>query len=299
MLDINNWRDNVLPVVTKWFDDHLEKRVGLIAQVIGVEHTSNYQNQESSIGGFGEMQKYDGNEIKEMRQYKGFKTTYITEEYAGKRSITFKMAKVDLSGEAKKIGRRMAETAHMTMLMTFYRLFANGFNNSYTGADGKALFASDHPIHGESASGDTYSNLGTTVFGIAGITATQTLMRRFVTYDGFPMAAKIDLCLIAPELETLAKQIFGGAAKMLPQTNYNDNNPVYDMKYIVIDGFTAKQWACGDAFLIKEYIKMFVTTDPMVVEQKSSNPFIAEYIGYMDFVMGWSETKMIYGHNPA
>lgn len=299
MLDINNWRENVFPLVSKWFDDHLAKRTGLISQVIGVEHTNTYQTQENGTGGFGEMQKYDGNEIKEMRQYKGFKTTYITEEYAGKRSIQYKFAKVDLSGEAKKTGRRMAETMYMTQLMAFYRLFANGFNSNYVGADGKALFATDHPIHADSASTDVYSNKGTTEFSISGITTTQVAMRRFVTYDGFPFQCKVDVCLIAPELEPLAKQYFGGEAKLLPGTDYNDNNPVYDMKYVVIDGFTAKQWACGDSFLMKEYIKMIVTTDPMVIEQKSSNPLIAEFIGYMDYTMGWSEPKCVYGHDPA
>lgn len=299
MLDINNWRDNLFPLVTKWFDDRLAKRKNVISQVISVETQSMYQEQEQGLGGYGRMGKYDGNEIREMSQYKGFKTTYITEEFAGKMSIQYKFAKLDLSKEAKKVGTRIADAMTMTQLMDFYELFSNGFNDDYTGADGKALFATDHPVHAESDSSDTFSNLGTSEFSVSAITATKALMRRFKTYDGLPFLCDPDIVLVSPELEHLCIQYFGDNAKLLPGTDYNDNNPVYDMKYVVIDTFTAKQWALGDSLLMKDHIKMKQTTAPMVIEQKTSNPLIAEYIGYMDYTLGWSEPKVIFGHNPA
>lgn len=299
MENINTWRDNLFPLVKKYFDLRLEKKRSIMAQVIGIETTDMYQLQEKGIGGLGEVPKYDGNEIKELHQYTGFKTTYITEEFAGKTSIGFKLAKLDLSREAKKAGKRVADALYMTQLQDFYRLFSRGFNSSYTGADGKSLFASDHPINSESDSNDTYSNTGVLEFSIASITATQSLMGRWTTYDDLPLLIEPDLCLISVELEPLAKQFFGGEAKLLPQGNYNDNNPVYDMKYVVIRGFTAKQWALADSEQMKEHIKMVQTTAPMVIEQKSTNPLIQEYIGYMDYCMGWSEPKVIFGHNPA
>lgn len=297
MFDISNWRDNLFPIVKKWFDDRYDKRTGLIPSVIGVEGTDRYSFDEYGVGGFGEVPKYDGSNIDELTRAKGFKTTYTTEEYAGKCNVAFKAAKFDLSGQAKKAGKFMADALAMTQLMDYYRLFANGFNSTYVGGDAKSLFATDHPLNDDTS--DTYSNSGTTVFSISAITATQTAAMRFKTYDGLPFAIDMNFLMVSPELEPLCRQYFGKEAKHLPGGDYNDANPVYETRYTVNKLFTAKQWCIGDALMMKDYIKLVNGTAPMVIPQKSSNPLIQEFIGYMDYTMGWSEPKVIFGHNPA
>jgi hypothetical protein len=295
--DIYNWRDAMFPLVTKWFDDRLAKRTDVISSVIGVDDTKRYSFDEYGIGGLGEIPDYDGNNITELTQKKGFKTTYTTAEKAGKYTVHYKAAKFDMSGEAKKAGKHMADALAMTSLMMFYRLFANGFNSVYTGADGQPLFSASHKVN--SVDADTYSNLLTDTFAISAITKAQTNARRFVTYDGLPFMSKMDLCLVSPELEPKAREYFGKEAKLLPDSPNNNANPVYEMKYFVIDGFSAKQWAVADSELLKDYVKMVYGTRPMVIDQKSPNPLIAEYIGYMDLTLGWSDPKCIIGSNPA
>ena len=66
-----------------------------------------------------------------------------------------------------------------------------------------------------------------------------------------------------------------------------------------IKGFTAKQWAVADSMLLKEYAKMVEITAPMVIPNKPDNPLIQEYVGYMDYIIGLSDPRCIYGHNPA
>jgi hypothetical protein len=295
--DVYNWKDAMFPIVTKWFDDRLAKRTDVISSVIGVEDTKRYSFDEYGIGGLGEVPDYDGTNITEMNQKKGFKTTYTTQEKAGKYPVHFKAAKFDMSGEAKKAGKHMANALSMTALMMFYRLFANGFNASFTGADGQPLFSAAHKVNSTDA--DVYSNLLTDAFAISAITKAQAQARRFQTFDGLPFLCKFDLCLVSPELEPKAKEYFGKEAKLLPDSPNNNANPVYDMKYFVIDGFSAKQWAVGDSELMKDYIKMVYGTRPMVIDQKASNPLIAEYIGYMDLTTGWSDPKCLIGSNPA
>lgn len=295
--DINNWRDAMFPVVTKWFDTKLAKRTDVIGQVIGVEDTKRYSFDEYGVGGFGEIPVYDGTSLTELSQSKGFKTTYTTVERAAVARVMYKAAKFDMSGEAKKVGTRMANATSMTVLMDFYRLFGNGWNASYLGADGKPLFSATHPVNDNTS--EVYINTGTSPFSIAAITATQTAMRRFVTYDGLPYMCKVDLALVSPELEPKAKEYFGKEAKLIPDSAENGANPVYEMKYLVIDGFTAKQWAVGDSEQMKEFIKLVYGTRPMVIEQKATNPLIAEYIPYTDYVLGWSEPRCIFGHNPG
>ena len=299
MNDVYTWQNDLYPLVTKRFSDRYAQRTDVMKLVIGEETIDRVDSREEGIGGYGEIPDYDGTTIPELDQKRGFVKIYTPKEKAAKASISYKKAKVDMSGEAKKTGTRLADSLAMTRLMDFYRMFANGFSASYVGADSKALFAIDHPVNNE-AGADTFSNLITSVFSISAITAAQTSARRFVTFDGLPFLCQFDLALISPELEPKAKEFFGKEAKLIPESAEHGANPVYGLKYFVIDGFTAKQWAVGDAMLIKEYMKIVNITKPMVLYNKeASNPLIAFYTAYADYILGWSEARMIIGSNPA
>lgn len=299
MLDILTWSDDMYPLVLKRFQDRYDKRTDLINLIIGKE-TLKQSNQlaEEGIGGYGYVPEYNGTTIQELNQKRGFKKVYTPQERAAKATVMYKYAKTDMSGEAKKAGTKMADSLAMTQVRDFYNLFAQGFNSSYTGSDSKALFATDHPINNETGA-DTFSNLGTSTFSISAITAAQSAAQRFVTFDGLPFDCDYDLVLVSPELEPKAKEFFGKDARLIPESAENGANPVYGMKYFVIKGFSAKQWAVGDSMLMKEYLKMVEITAPMVIPNKPDNPLIQEYIGYMDYCLGWSDARAIYGFNPA
>lgn len=299
MNDVYTWQNDLYPLVTKRFSDRYAERTDIMKLIIGEETTDRVDLREEGLGGYGEIPDYDGTNIPELDQKRGFVKIYTPKEKAAKASISYKKAKIDMSGEAKKTGTRMADSLSMTRLMDFYRMFSNGFSAAFPGADAKAWFATDHPINNEAGAG-TFSNLITDAFSVAAITKAQSAARRFVTFDGLPFLTQYDLALVSPELEPKAKEFFGKEAKLLPEGPNNDANPVYGMKYFVIDGFSAKQWAVADAMLLKEYAKIVNITKPMVLYNKeASNPLIAFYTGYADYVLGFSEARMITASNPA
>jgi len=299
MNDVYTWSNDLYPLVTKRFSDRYAERTDIMKLIIGEETTDRVDIREEGLGGYGEVPDYDGTNIPELSQKRGFVKIYTPKEKAAKASISYKKAKIDMSGEAKKTGTRMADSLAMTRLMDFYRMFSNGFNPAYAGADIKAWFATDHPINNEAGAG-TFSNLITTPFSIAAITAAQTAARRFVTFDGLPFLCQYDLCLVSPELEPKAKEFFGAEAKLIPSSAENGANPVHGMKYFVIDGFSAKQYAVADSMLLKEHAKIVNITKPMVLYNKeASNPLIAYYTGYADYILGFSEARMITASNPA
>lgn len=299
MNDVYTWQNDLYPLVTKRFNDRLAKRTDVMKMIISEEDTDRVDIREEGMGGFGEVPDYNGSDIPELSQKRGFVKIYTPKEKAAKASIGYKKAKIDQSGEAKKTGERMADSLAMTRLMDFYRMFANGFGGGLVGADGKQLFDTAHPVNSDPGVTDTYSNLITDAFSIAAITKAQTLARRFVTYDGLPFLSQYDLTLVSPELEPKAKEFFGEQAKLIPESAENGANPVYGMKYFVIDGFTAKQWAVGDSQLIKDFMKIVNITKPMVIYNKeASNPLIAFYTAYTDYCLGWSENRQIIGSNP-
>lgn len=298
MLDILTYADDMYPIVLKRFQDRLDKRTDLIKATIGYESlkTSN-QYADEGMGGYGYVPDYNGTTITELNQKRGFKTIYTPKEKAAKATVMYKYAKIDQSGEAKKAAHKMADSLAMTQIRDFYNLFANGWNASIVGSDGVSLFSASHKVNNIDT--DTFDNTGTETFSIAAITKSQTRAQRFKTFDGLDFDCDLDLVGIAPELEPKAKEFFGPDAKLIPESAENGQNPVKGMKYIVIKGLTAKQWFVADSMLLKEYMKMVEITAPMVIPNKPDNPLIQEYIGYMDYVMGWSDSRMIIGHNPA
>jgi hypothetical protein len=299
MNDVYSWANDLYPLVTKRFDLDYAMYTNTMKAVIGEETTDRVDVREEGIGGYGEVPDYDGSTIPELNQKRGFVSIYTPKEKLAKVTVSYKKAKVDMSGEAAKTGSRLSGSIGMTKLMDFYRLFANGFNGAYVGADGKSLFATDHAINNETGAG-TYSNLLTDAFSISAVTKAQTQARRFLTPDGFPFLCKYDLVLVSPELEPKAREYFGKEAKLLPDSPNNNANPVGEMKYFVIDGFSAKQFAVGDARLIKEMMKCVTITKPQVTMQKAAaNPYFNDYFVYSDYTMGWSDNRQLIGFNPA
>lgn len=304
MNDIYSWSNDLYPLVTKRYNDQYAKRMNVMKQVIGEETTTRVDIREEGMGGFGEIPVYNGTVIPELGQKRGFVTTYTPYERAGEASISYKKAKVDMSGEAKKTGTRLANSSYMTVLADFYRLFSGAFDPAKLGADGQPWASASHPINSEAGAG-VFSNLINTTFSIPALTAAQTAANRFVTYDGMPFLSEMDLVLIAPELEPKAKEFFGENAKLIPESAENGANPVYGMKYMVIGGgsdlgFSAKQWALADSSLLQEHAKIVYITKPMIINTKeTNNPLISKYTAYMDYVLGFSEARPIIFSNPA
>lgn len=299
MLDVLTWADDIYPIVLKRFQDRLDKRQSMIKSTIGyVSLKTSNQYADEGMGGYGYVPDYNGTTITEINQKRGYKPLYTPQEKAAKATVTYKYAKIDQSGEAKKAGNKMADSLAMTQVRDFYNLFANGWNTSVlmSGFDGQPLFSATHKVN--SVDADTFSNISTATFSIASITADQTAAQRFKTFDGLDFDCDFDLCGIAPELEPKAKEFFGANAKLIPESAENGANPVQGMKYIVIKGLTAKQWFVADSILLKDYLKMVEITAPMVIPNKPDNPLIQEYIGYMDYCFGFSDCRCIIGHNP-
>jgi hypothetical protein len=293
-----SWQDDFHPLVVKRFGDYLDKSLDIVRMIIGKETTKSQSLSEYGIGGYGLIPEYDGRNLPELNQKRGFKAVYTPKEYAGLARVGYKDAKNDQSGEARKAGEHIADALQMTIKRHFYNLFVNGYNAAFVGADSKPLFSATHPINNETGA-ETFSNLITDAFSIAAITKAQTMAQRFKTYDGLDFDCDFDVALVSPELEPAAKEYFGKEAKLLPDTAENGANPVYGMRYFVVKGLSAKQWAVADLNKLKRFMKMVVTTEPMVMPTTPDNPLIAEYVGYMDLCFGWSDARMIIGSNPA
>ena len=302
MNDIYTWHNDLYPLIKKRFDLRYAKRLDAISEVCGVVCQDEIDYRIEGIGGYGEMPIYDGTTVMNADTKRTFITTVTPKEHALKVTSTYKKAKLDYSGESQKIGTRLADSAYMTVLNEFYRLFGDAFTN--VGADGVAWASDKHPVSRDSK--ETFSNLMHENLSVAAITKAQTMASRFVTPDGLPFACNMDLLLVSPELEAKAKEICGPGSRLIPENNPdtegNAANPVYGMKYLVVGGgnagFTGKTWAVADSLMLSEVLKLVYITKPTVLVSPQDNPLITDYIGYVDFAFGFGDARPIIFSNP-
>lgn len=304
MNDIYTWHNDLYPLVKKRFDLRYAKRLNLINKVADVICQDDVDYRLESVGGYGELPLYDGTTVTAADSKRGFITTITPKEHALKVTASYKKAKLDYSGEASRIGTKLADSAYMTVLGEFYRLFGAAY--TAPGADGMPWASDAHPVS-KSSSAETFSNLLSSELSVAAITEAQSKAARFVTPDGLPFACNLDLLLVSPELEARAKEICGAEGRLSPFHNPDDDsnaaNPVYGMKYLVVgggsEGFRGKQWAIADSLMLSEVLKLVYITKPTVLVSPQDNPLITDYIGYVDFAFGFGDARPILFSNPA
>ena len=306
MNDIYTWPNDLYPLVKKRFDLRYAKRLDVISEICDVIEQDEIDYRLEGVGGYGELPLYNGSNLMSADQKRSFITTITPNEHAIAVSLSYKKAKVDLSGEAAKIGTRLADSAYMTVLNDFYRVFGNAY--STVGADGCTWASENHPVNTLEGCG-TYSNVIKENLSVSAIVKAQTLASKYVTPDGLPFAGNFDLLLVSPELEPKAKEICGPNSRLIPEknpdgdANTNAANPVYGMKYLVVGGggigLTGKKWAIADSMLMPEILKLVYITEPCVLVSNGTNPLLTDYIGYVDFGFGFGDARPIIFSDPA
>lgn len=306
------WKTDNYKFVGKAFDMRYANRINTLAPLLGTKTTNSIDYELTGAGGFGEMQRYDGENVNKGSLKRGFKTIITPGEFSTSIPVGYKEAKIDKSGECRKVGTRLADSASMTVYMHVLRCFGGAWDPNAVGGDGKPWACSEHPVASRGSVGrkfivdedaGIYSNVMTDALSVSAITAAQSMANRFITPDGLPFLCEMDTLLVSPELEATAKKLCGDDARLDPESAAHGANPVHGLKYIVVgggtDGFTKKQWAVCDRRLMKELFMLVYITKPQVLQSQLDNPLIDMYTAYADFGIGWGDARQIIFSNPA
>ncbi len=303
------WKGDNHKFVGKAFEFAYKDRLNKLLPIMGEADSRNVDYEILGLGGYGEMERYNG-VLNQGEQKRGFRTVITPEEFSKSASVGYKEAKIDKLGETRKVGKRLGDSAAMTVYVHCLRMFAGAWDPKRPGGDGKSWAAADHPVaslRGEGrryvadpASG-VYSNVINESLTVGAITKAQAQAGKFITPDGLPFLCEMDTLLVGPELEATAKKLLGETARLRPvkdpDSNSNAANPIYDMNYIVVgggrDGFTGKQWAICDRRLMKEAVQLVYITRPVVMRSELDNPLIDMFTAYTDFGMGWGDSRQI------
>lgn len=311
------WKGDNYKFVGKAFSTAYDNRMNKFKMIMGEVNSKSIDYELNGTGGYGELSAYDGSNLNIGNQKRGFRTIITPNEFSLSIPVGYKQAKVDKLGETKKVGTRLGDSAAMTVYLHALRMFGNAFNAKALGGDGQSWASTKHPVASLMDQGrrrvpdsdaGTYSNLITDELSVDAITKAQTLAGRYLTPDGLPFLSQMDTVLVSPELEPVAKKIFGENNKLRPLRNPADDtnaaNPLYDdMAYMVVgggkDGFAPKQWAVCDRTLMKELVNIVYITKPTVMNSDLDNPLIDMYTAYVDFACGWGDARQIVFSNPA
>lgn len=301
---LTDWKTDNYKFVGKAFEIAYKNMLNELALIMGEANTNSIDYEIEGAGGYGELEQYYG-ELNYGQMKRAFKTIVTPQEFQKSIPIHFKQARVDKSGECRKVGSRLGNSAAMTVYLHALRAFAGAFNGQL-GGDGKTWAASDHPVASKGSEGrkfiadpeaGTYSNKITKKLSVAAVTEAKSMARRFVCPDGAPFACRMDTLLVSPELEPVAQQICGANSKLWPG-KAEDVNPVHNtLSYIVIgggtDGFSKDQWAICDKAIMKEVFKCVYITKPRVIQSGLDNPLIDLHTAYTDFGIGWGDARQI------
>lgn len=310
MPEFSAWKTDNHKFVGAAFDYAYANRLNKLLPIIGEVNSNSIDYELTGAGGYGELQRYDGQNLNLVKMQRGFKTVITPEEYTSTVPVGYKQAKVDKLGECKRVGQRLGNSAAMTVYLHALRMFAGAFDPAKLGGDDKPWAAADHPVASKGSVGrkyipdpeaGTYSNLIAKKLTVANISAAQVLLGKMVTPDGLPLAADGNLLLVSPDLEAEAKKICGDGGKLRPTRNPADDtnaaNPLYDLQYMVVGGggtgLTGNQWAICDKELMKEICKIVYITRPKVLHHDVDNPLIDNFTAYEDFGIGWGDARQI------
>lgn len=315
----NNWGTDLYKFVGKTFDINCQnwKQKRPILSLLGEVTTDSAFYDLAAGGDFPELPDYDGT-MKKINPLRGFRKVIEPSEKLGSYDIHYKQWLNDKSGEAKKAGKQLSDSAEMSVYMSVLRLFQNAFSSSQLGGDGVAWASTSHPVASKGGKAGereyeadteagTFSNLITSELSIAAIDEALAKGYRYVTPAGKPFLADYSLLIVSPELEATAKKLLGDNAKVSMQADMvgeNKMNPYAgQMRYIVMGGgnvgFSAKQWAIADAAKLKETAAIVYNTKPEVQQATNTNPYVKTFVAYCDYALGFADARPIIFSNPS
>lgn len=197
------------------FHEWMERSV-IGRSIFNVRSSSQYQEDTLTIGGVGIMtQKLEGQPIDYVTNNEGFRNTYTHLDYGSGMRVTRNMLRDDLYASMEKLAVELARSARATEETILANHFNNGFDSSYTGADGVELFSTAHVRE----DGSTYANELSSAADLSQTSLEQALIDFSDFRDGGGKRVAIEpKCLLVP------KELRFEADRLLRSTLQSEDN---------------------------------------------------------------------------
>lgn len=232
------WPTLLDPSFRTIFNDTEKRFPSQIGSIFNVESSDKAYEKDTSVSGLGKLvEKAEGDSIVYEKPASGYPVVYTHKTFAKGEIITYEMYDDDLTNIMKKAPRRLADSKMRSREQFAADIFNYGFTYGggnatlFNGGDGKALFATDHPLK----SGGTQSNYTTADLDEDALEAGMVAMRATKDNKGELQMVVPDTLLVPPALEKEARILLESTQRT--GTANNDINPYKGKLKIVVWDF--------------------------------------------------------------
>jgi hypothetical protein len=254
---------------------------------------------DSIFGGLGLAEvKPEGASVTYDSMVEGPEKVYTQATYANGFIITkemkdFAQAGIVMQNQASELRKSLDEKKEELLA----DVLNNAFDSSITGADGKELCATDHPIQ----DGLTIRNELTTAADLAESALEQAIIDihdEMKDYRG-KKRSRIDarFLIVPTELVFEAQRILKSNQRVA--TADNDTNAIKDLGLLSEPIMYHKRLTDADAWFLKldvpDGLKVYQSEAPRFQADNDFDTFNMKFVGYERYAYGWSDYRAIFG----
>lgn len=297
MMTRNNFAELLTPVHKKVFFDSYNEVPMVYKKIFKTEQMNGKTQSYPHLGAFGLWaQNKEGSKFNHDAFAEGEVASFEAKRYDKAYQLTWELVQDDLynvmkgigkGGSAKGLGRglRATEETETASVIT------GGFDN--VGYDGKALFATDHPLINSTS---TCSNLIEGALTDENLKNAMTLMRQQKDEAGIIISASAKRLVVCPELEFVAKAIVNSILQS--GTNNNDVNTIPNLEVVVWDYLSdstgaTKPWFIQDPSF--DNLLFLRREAPIFGSEKIQDQMDYNMYGYTRFDVGYCDWRGLVG----
>ena len=267
------------------------------AEIYDTESSDRAFEEEVMLSGFGSAPvKSEGSAVSFDDAQEAYTARYTHETISLAFSITEEAIEDNLydrlaSRYTKALARSMANTKQVKAAATLN----NAFDSTFTGGDGKALCATDHPL----GNGNDLRNEPSTAADLNETSLENALIdiAAFVDERGLKVSVRGMKLIIPPALQFVADRLLESTLR--PGTSDNDTNAMRNMGMLP-QGYTVNHYLTDtDAFFIKtDAPRGFIHFERMAMSTKMEGDFDTGNMRFKArerYSYGYSDPRCVFG----
>ena len=292
MMTRANFANLLTPIHKKIFFDAYNEVPSVYKKIFRTEKMDAKSQTYPHLGALGLWeQNTEGSKFNHDKFEQGPVASFEAKRYDKAYELTWELVQDDLynvmkglgkGGSAKALGRGLRATEETETS----NVLGNGFSN--VGYDGKALFATEHPLINSSRQ---CSNLLNGTLTDENLKKAMTLMRGQRDEAGIVIQASAKRLIVSPDNEFVAKAIVHSILQS--GTNNNDVNTVPNLEIVVWDFLTGPAWFIQDPTF--DNLLFLRREEPIFDSERIQDQMDYRMFGYTRFDVGYCDWRGLVG----
>lgn len=199
------------PGLQKVFNRSYNESPEVWSQIFNMNKSDRAYEEHFSWAGFEPFQSYDELEDIQLRNAKpGYTVRYLHRKWGLGYQLSQELVDDNLySGVIESFPAHLARSARATKETVAATIFNLGFSGTQPGGDGKALFATDHPLYGAATGSNSNTFASPTPLSHAALQAAIIQLKRAKADDDIFSPVTPTILLVPDQLGPTAREILG------------------------------------------------------------------------------------------